>query len=56
MTKEDVASKPQEIKCELCNDTGWVHHSDCKNKKEGYSIFRISLFTECSCRTKKKAG
>lgn len=56
MIKNDVASKPQEIKCELCNDTGWVYHSDCKSKKEGYDIFKLSLFVECSCKLKKKAG
>ena len=56
MKKLEKASSPQDVKCKLCNDTGWIHKSDFKNKTADYEVFKITLFVECPCRKEEKAG
>lgn len=47
----------KEIKCEICQDSGWVPHSVFQDKiREEYSCFKALLFLECSCRKDKKAS
>ena len=50
------AEKKQEVKCEICQDTGWVNHSEHRSKVKDYEDFKILVSVECSCRKEAKAG